>query len=170
MTRINIAVARPDQRGVLENLMQLYVHDFSEFWAGLDRGYLSSDGRFDPYPLDAYWQEAGRVPLLLRADDHLAGFALLNTHTHSGDPCDRNMAEFFVARKYRRSGFGTLAAQQIFAAYPGQWELAVARRNLAALAFWRHAAATAPGVKDLRETDLSTSDWEGPILRFQIKA
>ncbi len=170
MSDVEIAVARSEERATLENLMQLYVHDFSEAWSGTPRGELESDGRFAAYPFDAYWRDAGHVPLLLRLDGHLAGFALLNRSSHSGLPVDHNMAEFFIVRKHRRGGIGAVATQTIFSRYPGQWETAVARRNTGALAFWRAAAGRHPLVEDLEESDHSTASWNGPVLRFRIRS
>lgn len=166
---IEVAAAKLAERGVLDNLFQLYVHDFSEQWAGTARGEVGADGRFEPYPwLDSYWNEPGRVPLLLRRDGFLIGFALLNQHAHSGEPVDWSMAEFFILRKHRRSGAGTEAAQAIFRHHPGQWEAAVARPNTAALAFWRKAVASCPGVSGIDELDRDNAAWNGPILRFRI--
>jgi predicted acetyltransferase len=168
MPKVEMTVARAEDRQVLENLMQLYVHDFSEHWAGTADGELGEDGRFGLFPLDSYWTEADRIPLLIRADGFLAGFALLNTYAHSGRPVDRSVAEFFVVRKYRREGVGQAAAQAIFKRYPGQWEAAVVRRNVGALAFWRRAASTCPGVSDVDEQDVADERWNGWILRFRV--
>ena len=168
MGEVEIALAKPEERGVLENLFQLYVHDFTEQWAGEARGEIGEDGLFEPYPLDPYWCDDGCVPLLLRRDGRLAGFALLNRTGHAGPPVDRNVAEFFVLRKHRRSGLAQAAAHGIFSRYPGQWEAAVARRNLAALAFWRRAVAAHPGVRDIEELTHGPPVWDGPVLRFRI--
>lgn len=169
MPHLDIALARADEKSVIANLLQLYTHDFSEFWAGTERGEVGADGLFPAYPfLDAYWEEESRVPLLLRIGGHVAGFALLNAVSHGGFPADRNMAEFFILRKHRRGGAGTVAAHEIFTRYPGQWEVAVARANTAALAFWRRAVASAPGVSDIEEHDIATFSWDGPVLRFRI--
>ena len=165
---LSIDVAARAERPILDNLMQLYIHDFSEQWAGQARGELQDDGRFPAYPLDAYWIEADRTPLLIRVGGKVAGLALINRYTHSGLEADASMAEFFVVRKHRRSGVGTAAAQTIFDRYPGQWEAAVARRNLGALPFWRKAAATHRACSDLREIDSTGARWDGPILRFRI--
>lgn len=171
MAEIDIAAAQPAERAALENLFQLYVHDFSEFWAGRPEGELGDDGRFEPYPhMDAYWRDADRVPLLLRVDGRLAGFALINAVSHGDGPVDRNMAEFFVVRKHRRGGVGTAAARAIFSLYPGQWETAVARANTAALAFWRKAVSGHPGASDIDELDLSGPAWDGPVIRFRVAA
>ncbi len=170
MADVDVIVAQADERLALANLMQLYIHDFSEQWAGTPRGDLEDDGRFGAYPLDPYWRDANHIPLLLRCEGRLAGFALLNDASHTGHPVARNMAEFFIARKYRRGGIGTAAVRAILNRYPGVWEAAVARRNVGALAFWRSAVRGHPGVQDMEEIDVQTSAWNGPVLRFQICA
>jgi predicted acetyltransferase len=168
MTDLDIAVARPDERPALENMFQLYVHDFSEKWAGERRGELGDDGRFGPHPLQSYWTEPDHVPLLLRRKGRLVGFALLNAVGHAGRAVDRNMAEFFVVRKHRRGGVGAAAAHAVFSRYPGQWEAAVARRNAGALAFWRRCVASHPAVRELEELEVASAAWDGWILRFRI--
>lgn len=151
----------------LEAMFQLYVHDFSEHWAGQDRGELLESGRFADYPgLDRYWREPGRSAWLIRADGHLAGFALLSAHSHSGQPADHDIAEFFVVRKHRRSGVGFEAARQLIGSRPGQWEIAVVRANAGALAFWRRVAAAAS--PELDEQDVDDARWNGAILRFRV--
>lgn len=168
MPEVDIAIARPEERPILANMMQFYVHDFSEHWAGLPTGELEPDGRFFDYPLDPYWREPGHIPLLFRIAGHLAGFALINDHSHSDRPLERNMAEFFVVRKHRRGGVGTAAVHGVFSLYPGLWEAAVARRNVSALAFWRAAVRSHPQARDIEEDDFATDHWNGPILRFRI--
>jgi predicted acetyltransferase len=78
------------------------------------------------------------------------------------------MAEFFIARKHRRGGVGTAVARQVLSLYPGCWEVAVARRNLGALPFWRLAIQGHPKVVGVEELDLSTETWNGPLFRFRI--
>jgi predicted acetyltransferase len=167
MPKVELEAARPERRETLANLFQLYTHDFSEHWAGRPDGELGEDGRFQPYPhLDSYWEEPGREPLLIRADGRLAGFALIDAFAHSGLPADFSMAEFFVARKYRRAGVGQAAAAGIVQARPGQWEIAVVRANAGAQAFWRRvAAAVAAG--EVEALDRADDRWNGLILRFR---
>jgi len=168
MPKVEVSVARPEEREALANLTQLYIHDFSEFWAATADGEVQDDGRFADYPLDAYWREPGRVPLLFRLGDRLIGFALLNAVGHGEWPVERNMAEFFIVRKHRRGGAGTAAARQVFGLYPGAWEVAVARKNVGALAFWRQAIGGHAQVRDVEELDLTTAAWNGPIFRFDV--
>ena len=156
------------QRPMLENLFQLYTHDFSDFWSGREDGELQEDGRFAQYScLDSYWTDADRTPLAIRANGHVAGFALINTFAHSGLPVDFSVAEFFVVRKHRRAGVGQAAACAVICARAGQWEVAVARRNTAALPFWRRVASSIAG-SGVEEFDRDGELWNGPILRFRV--
>jgi predicted acetyltransferase len=114
---------------VIERLLELYCYDFSEF-NGSD---VDADGAYR-YPYSGlYWSEPERVPFLMRAGGRWAGFALVR----GGEVHD--MAEFFVMRKYRRTGLGRAAAEQIFARFPGPWTVRQQISNPAATTFWRAA-------------------------------
>ena len=168
MPKVELEPCGAEKRAVIEALFQLYVHDFTEYWAGTGRGELMEDGRFPDYPgLERYWSEPARSGWLIRVDGHLAGFALLSASSHSGEPADHDMAEFFVVRKHRRGGVGFSAASQLISPRRGQWEIAVTRANLGALAFWRRVAAEmAEGEVDERWLD--DARWNGAILRFVV--
>lgn len=155
-----------DRRATVENLFQFYVHDFADFWE-TRRVEFGEDGRFPDYPpLAAYWTEPDAEPFLIRADGNIAGFVLLDRHTHTDQPCDFNMGEFFVSRLYRREGVGRAAALQAITARKGLWEIAVARANTGALAFWRGvASAVSPQVAELDQND---DRWNGAILRVAV--
>ena len=168
MPEVEIAVAGLDERPLLANLLQFYMHDFSEYWAGEVIGELEDDGRFEDYPLDSYWNEPDRIPLLFRLHGRPVGFALLNRWGHIGEPVDRNMSEFFVVRKHRGGGIGQAAAQAIFSRYPGAWEVAVARRNPRALPFWRRGITSYPCARDVVEIDVDNEIWNGQVFRFRV--
>jgi predicted acetyltransferase len=166
MTVIVTQAARP-QEPIIQNLAQLYTHDFSEFWADTSKGDLLPDGRFEAYPLGEYWTRPAWSASLIWRDDTLAGFALVNDHAHCDEPVDHSMAEFFILRKHRGRGVGRLAAKIIFSQYPGSWEVAVARKNLQAGSFWRKTINGAAAAKGLYEIDVGNDHWNGPILRFE---
>jgi len=168
MSKIHVEAIDRSGEPILQSLLQLYTHDFSEHWAGTRKGDLNALGRFPDYPLESYWTDAGHSALLLRIEDQLAGFALLNRDGHSGRPVDANIAEFFVVRKYRRGGVGTRFAHGLFKMRSGSWEAAVARKNVGALLFWRRVAQGYSGMADLEEVDVASADWNGPVLRFRI--
>ena len=108
------------------------------------------------------------MPLLLRVNSSIVGFALLNRHDHTDRPLDRNMAEFFVLRKHRRSGAGTAAAQAIFtplSGHVGGRDRAQEYRRPVVLAQGDRRASAGAGIEEI---DLATPAWNGPVLRFRI--
>jgi hypothetical protein len=105
---VTVVEASTAQRPVLDRLLQLYLHDFSEFAPiGGPHGEVDEEGRFIYPGLDSYWQRDGHIPLLIRADRHLAGFVLVSEWSALGLPLDHVVAEFFVLRKYWRTRVGT---------------------------------------------------------------
>jgi predicted acetyltransferase len=170
--RVRVTPAREDERPLIEGLLQFYSYDFSEMeHAGSPDMDFNGDGRFDPYPfIEDYWREDDRWPLLIRVDGHLSGFALVNTYSHQGGRVERNMAEFFVARKYRRGGVASEALRQILDRHPGRWEIAAVERNAGALEFWPRAIAAAPGAWGLERIEGDGVHWRGPIWTFHAEA
>jgi predicted acetyltransferase len=167
MADVTLEPAGPDRRETVENLFQLYVHDFGDFW--INRPVeLQEDGRYPPYPpLQAYWTDPGGEAFVIRADGKLAGFALINRQSHSGHPTDFNMGEFFVVRAYRREGVGRAAALKVLSERAGQWEIAVARKNVGAQVFWRGVASSATS-GPIIERDQNNAQWNGLILRLVV--
>jgi predicted acetyltransferase len=151
---------------VVARLVQFYLHDFSEFAAvGSPFGDVDGDGAFVMKNFESYWREAGRVALLFRVERNFAGFAMINQWSPSGARVDYSVAEFFVLRKYRRSGIGRRAAHEILQRYPGIWEINIAHYNGPAQEFWRCALADVPGYT----TQALQGDgerWAGPIYRL----
>jgi predicted acetyltransferase len=132
MINMEVIPATPDQEPVLENLLELYTHDFSEF-RDLE---LGEDGRF-AYPF--LWFGPDRHPFLVRVDGKLAGFVLVNRETIW------DMAEFFIVRGYRRRGVGTSIAHQVWRRFPGAWQVRVMESNHAAHSFWERAISEFSG-------------------------
>ena len=165
--KISLERAEPSQRATLANLVQLYIHDFSEFLSAQRKLAVGEDGRFaDLLRLDEYWREADRSVWFIRAGGQLAGFALLNKNSHSGRPLDFNMGEFFVMRTFRRDGVGARAAVDLIRMHPGQWEIAVSARNPPALAFWPRVIAAADA-RSVEQLEGDGKAWTGPIWRFR---
>ena len=60
-----------------------------------------------------------------------------------------------------------MAALAAIRARSGLWEIAVARRNGGALAFWRRVAAAA-AIGPVDERDQDDDRWNGAILRLVV--
>jgi predicted acetyltransferase len=133
---IEIIPASMQQKVIVANLFELYMHDFSEF-VDLEIG---PEGRFGCGDLAIYWTEPARHPLLIYVDGRLAGFALIDgLPREAPDVMVWDMAEFFILRRYRRAGIGTEVAQQVWKRFPGRWQVRVIVSNQPAYRFWHHA-------------------------------
>jgi len=142
MTNIEIVRAEPDHEPILANLLQLYAHDFSEFY-DLD---LGPDGRFVYNELPLYFREPNRHAFLVRKDGMWAGFILVRRGSQiSGAEDVWDLAEFFVVRGCRRRGVGTEIARRIWTRFPGKWEVRVLEANRSAQPFWAQAIALFAG-------------------------
>ncbi|HEY6337590.1 MAG TPA: GNAT family N-acetyltransferase [Candidatus Sulfotelmatobacter sp.] len=137
-----VTAAAREQMPVLANLLELYVHEFSEF---LDVD-IGDDGRFTYPNLAVYWSKPHRHPFLFKVDGKLAGFALVKRGSEvSRRKAVWDMAEFFVLRRYRRRGLGTQMAHEVFRGFPGPWEVRVTLANVPAYHFWTQAIARFSG-------------------------
>lgn len=161
--QITIAPATLGEKPLLRALFQYYWYDFTEF-TGED---IDDDGTFEPPSrFDSYWSEPQRHPFLLRVEGNPAGFTLVRrAEALSLDAEVMDIAEFFVMRKYRRSGAGEQMARHVWDAFPSRWEVRVLRNNLPAQSFWRTIVGR---YTDGRFDEIPWDDerWRGIIFRF----
>jgi hypothetical protein len=95
---LSVDAVGPAERATLENLAQLYVYDWSEI-RRTEFSDVTNDGRFPAYPLDAYFRALDRErdhhAFFFRADDRLAGFALVRKQSTFDDDRWRGCAQTF---------------------------------------------------------------------------
>ncbi|REK75137.1 GNAT family N-acetyltransferase [Paenibacillus paeoniae] len=158
---ISIEEVGYEQKSVLQNLLELYKYDFSEFDSDDD---INSNGLYGYMFLDHYWTEDGRYPFFIKVDGKLAGFALIrNMGAAEENNVVYSMAEFFVLKKYRRLKVGQTAAHQLFDQFPGSWKVAQMETNIPAQAFWRK---TIDRYTHGNYNEATEDGWEGPIQVF----
>ena len=169
MVEVCVTPAHPSDSQLLEGLLQFYLYDFSEQeTAESDALDFDERGGYGPIvPPAEYWTDPDWHAYLIRLGEKTAGFAFINTRSHRGGRVQHNMAEFFVARKFRRRGVAKEAVRQILALLPGSWEVAVKEHNAAAKAFWPPAVSAA-GVTDLTVVEGDGEHWRGPIWTFSV--
>src|SRR5690606_15927855 len=95
----DIQIATLEQKETLRNLLQFYIYDFSEY---MDL-HFEENGRYDDYPIDEYWTTDPHYPYLIRQDGKYVGFVLVKLKNRDNDVYF-SIAEFFIAKKYRRAG------------------------------------------------------------------
>ncbi|MEO9255473.1 MAG: GNAT family N-acetyltransferase [Tepidiformaceae bacterium] len=128
--------AELEDKSVLRRMLQLYLHDMSEFTSD----DLDAHGEYGYKYLDDYWTEDGRYPFIFRIENKLAGFALVRRLTE-----EYQMAEFCILRKYRRTGLGKLAAETVIRRFGGRWAIYQLAANTPAQKFWDKVADEVSG-------------------------
>ena len=155
--------ATADEAPVLQNLMQLYLYDMSQF----SHREVDSRGLFNHEHLDRYWQDESRAAFLARLGGRPAGFALVDEHSVLKGPGAgvRTIADLFVLRNHRRRGRGTHLAIEVFRRFPGRWEVRQDAGNEPAQAFWRKVIDRYTAGRFV-ELVLDDHRWRGPIQTF----
>jgi predicted acetyltransferase len=157
---VQISLATVAERAPLFRMLELYQHDLSDIW---DQD-VDAAGEFG-YGLDRYWNEAGNWPYLFRVNDHLAGFALVDTRVKIPDG-DFWMDQFFVMKKYRGRGIGAQAASAVFDLHAGRWQVGQMPENHAARTFRRNTIG-AYSRAEIDERTITSGWWQGTVQRFQ---
>jgi predicted acetyltransferase len=135
---VTTEAAIPAQRETLVRLVQLYLHDLSavESWD------VDESGSFGEDDLDGCWTEDRRHPFVIRANGKVAGFAVVDEGSDvTGDRSVYDMAEFFVLRRWRRTGVGRAAVRDLLERFPGTWEIRPFPGYPAGEKFWRQICA-----------------------------
>jgi predicted acetyltransferase len=130
--RWSLRAIRPGERPVVRRLVELYLYDL-----GGERWGVGPDGRFAAASWHKRFWARDKHHFTIRVDGRLAGFALVGDRAEFAGEGVREISEFFVLRKYRHRGVGARVARQLFARFPGRWEVAALVWNVAAQRFWR---------------------------------
>jgi len=114
--------------------------------------------------LDSYWEKSNRFPYFIKADDEIAGFALVNEHTllESGA---KNLSEFYIKPEYRGFGIGRKAAFLVWDLFPGKWEGRQIRENPKAHTFWLKVKGEYTN-NNFNEVEMDNDKWNGWIQTF----
>ena len=160
LKKVTVRRAEAVDATVLRNMLELYLHDLSEFWPY----ELNEHGCYGYSSLDYYWREAQYAAYLFLVNGCLAGFALVNN-----DVCfstnERWMAQFFIVKRYRLNGIATEAARQIFDLMPGKWEVGQIPLNRGAQIFWHKTIAHYTN-GNFSEEILDNDIWRGMLHQF----
>jgi predicted acetyltransferase len=134
---IDIFIVPCNKKHILRNMLELYLHDVSEFDDEYKSLELNEAGLYDYNYLDYYWMEEGRYPYIISVDGKLAGFSFIKTV--KGESLTFEVAEFFILRKYRKKGIGKELINRIFSLHKGNWTIDTHIKNTIAQNFWRNA-------------------------------
>lgn len=166
--KISITPAAEEHMPIIQNLARFYAYDLSKscgFYEVFDWSF-PEDGLYVGLDVSKYWQP-NRYPFLIRVDNELAGFALINKIGSLPD-IDWNMGEFFIVGKFQGKGVGRQVAFELFNQFPGKWEVMQMPPNLPAIKFWKKIIAEYSN--NVFEEDIVTFEQPKPresiVLRF----
>jgi predicted acetyltransferase len=131
MPNIDLHPAQRDELQIIENLMQFYMYDFSE-WLPLK---LAGHGFFSIQPKIDYWRRPTTQPFLIHVDGELAGFVTVDDETRVAG-AQHNIGYFFIARRFRGQGIAQFVVSALLKRIPGQWQIFHINANLPAQRFW----------------------------------
>lgn len=159
MTHIEIRCAQAIDRLPIYRMLELYQYELSDIW---DQE-LDAHGEYG-YALDRFWDSKSCSAYVAKVGGHYAGFALVDTAVKVGSQ-GHWMDQFFVLKKYRRSGMGTALARHVFSVLPGAWEVGQMLNNHSARAFWQRVLAEYTDGQ-FAEHKLAGGWWEGFVQCF----
>ncbi|MFM2121126.1 MAG: hypothetical protein RL722_2594 [Pseudomonadota bacterium] len=158
---ISIRQARDEDFPALGQLLELYQYDLSDLWPQ----DLDQRARYG-FDLTRH-RKGDRSRAYLALDgDQVLGFALTAPALVSM-PQGTWMEQFFILKRYRRTGAGRALALAVFARHPGPWEVGQIPGNAAATAFWRSVIAEATGGQ-YTEVQVTEGWWRGLVQQFRI--
>lgn len=160
VNHLEVRRASADDRIPIYRMLELYQYDLSHIW---DQE-LDARGEYG-YALDRYWQEANCHPFVAIVNGHYAGFALVDSAVKIGSS-GYWMDQFFVLKKYQRTGVGKALAVRVFAVLPGHWEVGQMPNNLPAQAFWRSVISKNTSGAYVEHT-ISSGWWQGIVQCFE---
>ncbi|WP_426236144.1 GNAT family N-acetyltransferase [Pseudomonas sp. TWP3-2] len=140
MPNIELHPAQRDELDTIENLMQFYMYDLSQ-WLPLK---LGEHGFFSIQPKLDYWRQPATQPFLIKVDGELAGFVTVDNDIHL-DGAEYNIGYFFVSRRFRGQGVAQFVVSALLSRIPGQWQIFHIDANLPAQRFWAGLIPTLSG-------------------------
>lgn len=132
---ITLSKATQEDKNTIQNLGRFYVYEMSRYCGFLPTWEVPSNGLFECIDLSSYCEKPDRHAFLVKVDEELAGFVLINKVGSTPD-VDWNIGEFFIVSKFQGKGVGRYVAEQIFNQFPGVWETSQIPENTAAIEFW----------------------------------
>lgn len=140
--KISIVSAALNDYPTIQNMARFYVYDLSRECGFISKEWaIPKNGLYESFDFKNYFEDPTRKAFIIKVNNELAGFVLLDQIGTSLD-INWNMGEFFILGKFQGTGVGRQVAHQIWNMYPGSWEISVIPENKQALTFWRKAISS----------------------------
>ncbi|MBE6158388.1 MAG: GNAT family N-acetyltransferase [Firmicutes bacterium] len=127
---ITINRVNKEEKYLLDNLLQLYLHDISLYFP---MDFDSKEGKYIYDDLSKYFDGSNNYAYLLKDDENIIGFSLVDTTE------DNTMViqEMFILNNYKSKGYGKEIATKIFDMHKGNWVVKALPCSPKAENFWK---------------------------------
>jgi predicted acetyltransferase len=159
---LELRKAQPHDFPALQQMLELYQYELSEIWPQ----DTDSEAKYG-YDLKPHERgERFHAHVALERSQYM-GFALVAPAavTHSEGNW---MEQFFILRRFRRTGAGYALAKHVFSSHPGAWEVGQMPSNIVAQAFWRRVIAQVTSGKFV-ELQVTEGRWQGVVQQFSFQ-
>lgn len=104
-----------EKKDILNNLMQLYLHNIS---LNFPIDFDSNTGMFGYDDIEKYFENDNNKAFFILKENEIAGFMLIDLLN------EKNIIqEMFVLNNYKRKGVGKTAVSILFNKFKGNWEI-----------------------------------------------
>jgi predicted acetyltransferase len=123
-----------------------YLNDLAPAATGIFPA-LGEVGHREPDQLQRWFDDRTAQVLTILYSEEPVGFAMVRRRSASSPTVsppaalEFSMAEFFIARPWRRRGIGAEAVRLLFDRFAGQWLISEHVRNTTAVKFWRRVVS-----------------------------
>jgi predicted acetyltransferase len=134
MPQVSVREPRATDRAWIRGVYRDYLFDLAPAATGLFP-LLPEGGQRESDQADRLFADAQARVLTICYANEPVGFARISLRARS--PAEFSMADFFIARTWRRRGIGAEAVRLILDRFEGAWLITEHVRNDPAVQFWR---------------------------------
>lgn len=117
-----------EKKDILNNLMQLYLHNIS---LNFPIDFDSNTGMYGYDDIEKYFENDNNKAFFILKENEIAGFMLIDLSD------EKNIVqEMFVLNNYKRKGVGKTAVSILFDKFRGNWEIKSLPCSESAEKFW----------------------------------
>ena len=160
---LELRKANPVDFPALQQMLELYQYDISDIYLQ----NTDAEAKYG-YNLDRHRQDQRFHAHVALEGSQYIGFALVAPAIVTRKEGSW-LEQFFILKRYRRSGAGRALALHVFQSYPGLWEVGQMPANHAAQAFWRQVIGTATAGAFV-ELQVTEGWWQGVVQQFHARA
>ncbi len=154
--------ALPDDFAALQQMLELYQYDLSDIW----QQDADTEAKYG-YNLERYQLDERFHAHVALDGSQYAGFALVSPAVVTRKEGSW-MEQFFVLKRYRRTGIGRALALHSLEGHPGPWEVGQMPSNVAAQAFWRKVISERTRGEYV-EIQVTEGWWQGQVQQFHVQ-